>query len=219
MTLHVVMPDGRIQSFNSITPALDSALRSGGTPVEVSGSNIVHQYSLRQHEGGWLLDNCPLNVIMGMGWFPGQQESLASAGIHCAVSAPMSEQEYIPPDGSIDCGFGMKQVGAGCDRDWSVSAEEMRRYQAEQGNIPAYAVSNAPMPLTDDTGAPVTMATQTTTTPQTYSGAPSYDSGGWSGGGIIPGGNGAVAEDGEGIGIVPVLIGAAVLFALTRKGA
>lgn len=118
--LNVDMPNGTTLMFYGITPDLDTALRSGGRPkrpdLTVQG-NIVSQgyYIVNQFQGGWLLDNCPLNVIFGQGWLPGQQQALAQAGLtpSCPqvtgqpvmsapapiqqATSPIPSQTYVPP--------------------------------------------------------------------------------------------------------------------------
>lgn len=85
-TLAVAFPDGSIAEFDAVTPELDAALHSG-TPVIIDGGQIIHEYTKSQFMGGWLLDGCPLNAVMGFGWQPGQVEALQDAGIdpHCEV--------------------------------------------------------------------------------------------------------------------------------------
>lgn len=83
----VVMPNGDMLGFNSIVPELDAALRAGGTPVIVEGGDIVHTYEASQFMGGWLLDNCPLNVIFDQTWLEGQSDALTDAGLspYCQI--------------------------------------------------------------------------------------------------------------------------------------
>lgn len=96
--LEVDMPDGSYKLFFGITTDLDAALKAGGRPKRpdlVIGGNVTPQgyYVLTTFEGGWLLDGCPLNVIFGQGWLPGQQEALQSAGIFpsCPQVQPMQQ--------------------------------------------------------------------------------------------------------------------------------
>lgn len=100
----VIMPDDSVRTFNAITTDLDNALRLGGLPVKTdSAGNIIHQYTTRQFGGGWLLDNCPLNVIMGQGWTGAQIEAAKAEGIEpycpeCADDPACMEAFY--PEGS-----------------------------------------------------------------------------------------------------------------------
>jgi hypothetical protein len=115
--LNVEMPDRTIRIFYSITQDLGNALAAGGRPqrpYDMSSYNTQSPqwgvapngyYIVTQFQGGYLLDNCPLNVIFGQGWIAGQQEALATAGLvaHCpqilGTNAPMVTvlpQQQIP---------------------------------------------------------------------------------------------------------------------------
>lgn len=79
-------------TFSGITQDLGDALQKGGQPLRPDGS----AYTLTNFQGGYLLDNCPLNVIFGNGFLPGQQEALNSAGLHCdAMTA--AHGPIVPP--------------------------------------------------------------------------------------------------------------------------
>lgn len=84
----VRMPDGTNQEFSGISIELQNAILAGGRPMRPDGSF----YSVQQFMGGWLFDNCPLNVILGQGWIEGQMEALKNAGL-----TPYCPQ-YVPPN-------------------------------------------------------------------------------------------------------------------------
>lgn len=100
--LTLIMPDETVQSFSSVSGALDTALRQGGIPVRLNAAGTPdHYYTLTQFMGGWLLDSCPLNVVMGQGWAAGQIEALNAAGIRpncpeCAPGTPCGNQFFGP---------------------------------------------------------------------------------------------------------------------------
>ena len=73
-------------------PALNVALYSGEAARPTGGN-----YAKRRFAGGWLLDNCPLNVVLGQGWLPTQQNILAAAGLvpYCPEVGPVGAK--VPP--------------------------------------------------------------------------------------------------------------------------
>lgn len=77
----VLFPDGTGKEYTEPTPELDDVLMNGGEAVIMQDGATIHRFTATQFMGGWLFDNCPLNVIFGKGWLPGQQEALASAGL------------------------------------------------------------------------------------------------------------------------------------------
>lgn len=83
----VIMPNGDTLVFDAIVPELDQALRQGGIPVILEGGDIVHTYTASQFMGGWLLDNCPLNVIFDQVWLEGQNDALTDANLqpYCEI--------------------------------------------------------------------------------------------------------------------------------------
>lgn len=103
--LAVEMPDQTIRMFYSITTDLGAALSAGGRPQRsYDGTTMQGQppvwgvspngyYTVTQFMGGFLLDGCPLNVIFGQGWLPGQQAALAASGIipTCPQVRPMAQ--------------------------------------------------------------------------------------------------------------------------------
>jgi hypothetical protein len=106
--LAVEMPDQTIRMFYGISTDLGAALSAGGRPQRpYDGTSMQGQspqwgvspngyYTVTQFMGGFLLDGCPLNVIFGQGWLPGQQAALAASGIipNCPqvrTAAPVSQ--------------------------------------------------------------------------------------------------------------------------------
>lgn len=71
-SIDVRSPSGDVHSFDSITVALDNALR---TPGAVATNVFMEEFA-----GGWLANGCPLNVYFGQGWLPGQEAALRAAG-------------------------------------------------------------------------------------------------------------------------------------------
>lgn len=94
--LRVIMPDGSLKFFNGITEDLDAAFKAGGRPTSPNGGFA----QLSQFQGGWLVDNCPLNVIFGQGWLPGQQEALKASGL-TAACAQLPMQPAAPTTTSV----------------------------------------------------------------------------------------------------------------------
>ena len=90
--IYVQMPNGMIQTYSGISTQLDYALQAGGVPIDQNGN----PYSLTQFlpgfgevpygtpGAGYLAGDCPLNVINGEGYLPGQQEALQNAGKYCS---------------------------------------------------------------------------------------------------------------------------------------
>jgi len=71
-----VYVDGQYKQFSSINNDLGAAL-TRGQPIKPDGS----AYTVTSFLGGFLLDGCPLNVILGQGWLPGQIDALKGGGI------------------------------------------------------------------------------------------------------------------------------------------
>lgn len=90
----VRMPDGNQREFSAISTDLENAILAGGVPLRPNGS----AYSVSKFMGGWLFDNCPLNVILGQGWISGQQEALAAAGLvpTCPQLGPVAAASAPP---------------------------------------------------------------------------------------------------------------------------
>jgi len=101
--LNVDMPDGTTQMFYGVVPALDQALQAGGKPrrpdLVVNGATVTQGYYIvTTFLGGYLFDGCPLNIIFGQGWLPGQQTALQNAGIQpaCAqLMTPAAPQQNV----------------------------------------------------------------------------------------------------------------------------
>jgi hypothetical protein len=115
----VQMPDSSSREFSGISVDLQNAILAGGRPVRPNGS----YYNTEQFMGGWLFDGCPLNVILGQGWIPGQMEALTAAGKtpYCPQFAPGGQgsvalpvSQYQPPALSQvpAPGFQLQQAGA-----------------------------------------------------------------------------------------------------------
>lgn len=203
-SLHVLMPDGAIRNFTTLSPAIDAALRQGGTAVTVEGNAVTHQFSQRQFQGGWLLDNCPINVVMGMGWIPGQVEALQAAGISCGIAADVATVS------DPACPYGYAENNGGCDRDWdNVSADDLRNYLQRTGG-------GTITPVVDDEGNTVTLQTQTSVTPH----VPIPSSGAAYGGsdGVTPfTGGGGGGSEGDGVSsYFPLIAIGAIAFMLMR---
>lgn len=84
-SLSVRMPNQSVQIFSGITSDLDAAFKAGGVPLKADGS----AYSLTNFQGGYLLDGCPLNVVFGQGWLPGQTDALKAAGLTNCPQFPL----------------------------------------------------------------------------------------------------------------------------------
>lgn len=67
-------PSGHPVQTNSMFQ-LGSWLAAGYTPLRANGT----PGQVQQFLGGWLIDGNPLNVWLGLGWLPGQQDALAAA--------------------------------------------------------------------------------------------------------------------------------------------
>jgi len=95
--LTVKMPDGSTRQATAVEAWVHDALKSGGQALRPNGS----VYQFQEFMGGVLLDGCPLNVILGQGWLPGQQDALrlANIGSFCAEAAPSGPvmQVFPPP--------------------------------------------------------------------------------------------------------------------------
>lgn len=92
------------QTYTAINQALAMALNSG-KPVTVNGQSV--QIVQLPNNGGFLLDGCPLNVVLGQGWLPGQQDALRQQNITTCLplAAPPVPTGSGPvcgaPDGNI----------------------------------------------------------------------------------------------------------------------
>lgn len=92
--VHTVDRNGRAATWSGISVEMDQAMHEA---VSVSNSQ-GHVYRVTQFQGGWLLDNCPLNIVFGQGWLPGQQEALAAAGLvpSCPEVPSQPQRVYVP---------------------------------------------------------------------------------------------------------------------------
>lgn len=97
-SIQVRMPDGTTQTFSSIDESLNQAFINGGAIVRPDGSTVLPQQAGAPGQQGWIADNQPLNVWMGMGWQPGQRESL---GLPADGNAELGIQRQIGPAGAI----------------------------------------------------------------------------------------------------------------------
>jgi hypothetical protein len=92
------------QTYTAINQALAMALNSG-KPVSVNGQTV--QVVQLPNNGGFLLNGCPLNVVLGQGWLPGQQDALRQQNITTCLplAAPPVPTGSGPvcgaPDGNI----------------------------------------------------------------------------------------------------------------------
>jgi hypothetical protein len=94
-SIAVRMPDGSTLDFSGISTDLQNAILAGGKPMRPDGS----YYNTQLFMGGWLFDNCPLNVILGQGWLPGQMDALKAAGLtpYCPQYQPPGSVALPPP--------------------------------------------------------------------------------------------------------------------------
>lgn len=167
--LQVDMPGGYSDMFYGITTDLDAALRAGGRPkrpdLTVQG-NVVAQgyYVVSQFQGGWLLDNCPLNVIFGQGWLPGQQQALATAGItpSCpqvsgqpVMSAPAPIQQATSPIPSQTYQPPLATTLPGS----TIPSAIITGTQPAAPNTPIYATTGPGSPTAWDMGGPISDGT------------------------------------------------------------
>lgn len=93
--IRVAMPDGSIRQFSGISVQYNYALSEGGVPIRADGSAYRHSSFLPNvgevpfgtPGSGELLDDCPLNIVLGQGWIPGQMSALAEQGKQCQNAA------------------------------------------------------------------------------------------------------------------------------------
>ena len=92
--INLRMLDGTVQTFTAITPELDRAIKDGGQSTD--GKRID------EFMGGYLIGGCPLNVYLGMGWLPGQQQALIDAGrVECVPGYENIGQLQTPPPTTV----------------------------------------------------------------------------------------------------------------------
>lgn len=91
----IQMPNGDEHTYSTIDPQIAADLSGGGKPIRPGGGF----YNVTMFEGGYLFDNCPLNVILGNGWISGQQSALYAAGItpDCPQVGPVGVAAMNPP--------------------------------------------------------------------------------------------------------------------------
>lgn len=91
----IQMPNGDEHTYSTIDPQIAADINGGGRPIRPGGGF----YNVSMFEGGYLFDNCPLNVILGNGWISGQQSALYAAGITpgCPQVGPVGVQAMNPP--------------------------------------------------------------------------------------------------------------------------
>lgn len=91
----IQMPNGTENTYSTIDPQIAADLSGGGKPIRPGGG----YYNVTMFEGGYLFDNCPLNVILGNGWISGQQAALYAAGItpDCPQVGPVGVAAMNPP--------------------------------------------------------------------------------------------------------------------------
>jgi hypothetical protein len=80
----------RIDTFTSLDDA-NTFQANGGQILRPNGT----PYDVTPFQGGYLYDGLPLNVIMGLGWLPGQQE---------AIQGPPEIPPYQVPGVNPECG-------------------------------------------------------------------------------------------------------------------
>lgn len=136
MVVTVVTPYRGSLTFPSMSPELGNALSEAWLAYNRSATVLANgvRVTLDSFLDGWLLDNCPLNVIFGQGWIAGQQEALQHAGRACGsntylpvppASAPNINQPPIstlprdiapsqtpPPIGTMDGGTSPRPITA-----------------------------------------------------------------------------------------------------------
>lgn len=135
----VRMPDGSNQQFSGISTDLQNAILAGGRPMRPDGSFYATQLFM----GGWLFDNCPLNVILGEGWLPGQLDALKAAGLtpYCPQYVPQAPAASVALPAPA-----LSQVPAPGFQQQTVSASGARLYPT------GVATPTAPTVITLDTG-------------------------------------------------------------------
>lgn len=91
----IQMPNGDEHTYSTIDPQIAADLSGGGRPIRPGGGF----YNVTMFMGGYLFDNCPLNVILGNGWISGQQQALYNAGItpDCPQVGPVGVAAMNPP--------------------------------------------------------------------------------------------------------------------------
>lgn len=99
----VVTPYHGTQSFDMISSELDAALSEAWNTYNRSASVSVNgvRAQLDRFMDGWLLDNCPLNIVFGLPWITGQIEALTQAGRVCGTATaapppPLSAPPALP---------------------------------------------------------------------------------------------------------------------------
>lgn len=87
MAVRMILRDGSSAYYSTIKEIGD-AIAAGGTAYRPNGTPYQHRSAF----GGDLLDGCPLNVVLGLPWIPGQLEALKEMGLSCVLpsSAPVS---------------------------------------------------------------------------------------------------------------------------------
>ncbi len=109
-------------TYTSISGNLDTDLQNAitnGTPVTVSGpvwNNVqIQAREINGRGSGWLVGGCPLNILFGQGWLPGQILALKNAGITPGCLVPGSP-EYIDfwsnPEGTPQPGEAIGSTGS-----------------------------------------------------------------------------------------------------------
>lgn len=93
--IRVAMPDGTTRLFSGISVQFNYALSEGGVPIRDDGSAYrassflpnVGDVPADTPGAGYLLDDCPMNIVLGQGWIPGQMTALNEQGKHCQNAA------------------------------------------------------------------------------------------------------------------------------------
>lgn len=136
--------DGKEQTFYAMEPALDAALKAGGKIVRPDGSLSTP----RQFEGGWISDNKPLNVLLGQGYAPGQQEALQKAGLTPGYSGfvgPRFTEQFKgprfnrtnPTDISVQLADGTKKTFSGLDESLNQALQNGGKIVRNDGSLAA----------------------------------------------------------------------------------
>jgi hypothetical protein len=94
--MFVYSPTGSYQYFDDLDSALYEAIQNGGLLYDDNGNPLKVESFLPGYGvvpdgtpgSGYLANGCPLNVALGQGFLPSQQQYLKQAGMTCQVSAP-----------------------------------------------------------------------------------------------------------------------------------
>lgn len=159
-TMSVRMPDGSLRTFTSMSTELDAALQAGGNVMDESGKPMT----MSQSNDGWLANNQPLNVVAGLGWYPGQKEALANAAPGSLQQALQSAYANMNSAPGLDRATMValnQQAVEGPQRDYQ---QQVQALKSQLGSRGAYGGGQTPGDLGAILGgyAPLLTARDTT---------------------------------------------------------